>query len=114
MTVPATAATTVSAGKRWKILVPAAVVLIAAIIAIGLYLRSRSQKAPLTEKDTIILADFTNTTGDAVFDDALKQALAVELGQSPFLNVLSDRKGFQTTLPLRCRGCAAGSPSTLR
>ena len=51
----------------------------------------------LTDKDTIILADFANSTGDAVFDDALKQALAVDLGQSPFLNVLSDGK-VRTTL----------------
>jgi len=64
-------------------------------------LRSRSatpaaKATPLTEKDTVVLADFTNKTGDAVFDDALKQALAVELGQSPFLNVLSDRKVSET------------------
>jgi tetratricopeptide (TPR) repeat protein len=82
---------------RWKVLFPAGVVLVAGLAAVGLYLRSRYQKAaPLTEQDTIVLADFTNTTGDAVFDDALKQALAVELGQSPFLNVLSDRKVSET------------------
>ena len=84
----------------WKILVPIVVVLIATISA-GLYFRSRSalttaSNAPLTEKDTVVLADFDNTTGDAVFDDALKQALGVELGQSPFLNILSDRKVMQT------------------
>src|SRR5579862_7562347 len=72
-------------------------VLVVAIVAVGLYLRSRSgapaaQATPLSEKDSVVLADFENKTGDAVFDDALKQALAVELGQSPFLNVLSDRK----------------------
>jgi tetratricopeptide (TPR) repeat protein len=50
----------------------------------------------LTAKDTIVLADFTNTTGDPVFDDTLKQALAVDLGQSPFLNVLSEDKVRQT------------------
>jgi len=54
-------------------------------------------RAPkLTEKDSIVLADFTNSTGDAVFDDALKQALAVELGQSPFLNILSETKASET------------------
>ena len=54
-------------------------------------------RAPkLTEKDSIVLADFTNTTGDAVFDDALRQALAVELGQSPFLNILSETKASET------------------
>src|ERR1700690_2279200 len=46
----------------------------------------------LTEKDTIVLADFANTTGDSVFDDTLKQALTTQLGQSPFLNILSDNK----------------------
>src|SRR5208282_5124166 len=50
----------------------------------------------LTEKDTVVLADFDNKTGDAVFDDALKQALAVQLGQSPFLNILSERKVEET------------------
>jgi len=55
-----------------------------------------TKATPLTEKDTVVLADFNNKTGDAVFDDALKQALAVELGQSPFLNVLSDRKVSET------------------
>src|SRR5437870_1700226 len=85
------------AGKKlWKILVPAAVLLVAALVAVSLYFfRSRSTK-PLTEKDTIVLTDFANTTGDAVFDDALKQALAVDLEQSPFLNVLSDRKMGET------------------
>ena len=81
--------------KLWKILVPAAVVLIAALIAAGLYFRPRPA-APLTEKDTVVLADFDNTTGDPVFDDALKQALAVQLGQSPFLNILSERKVEET------------------
>ena len=81
--------------KLWKILVPTAVVTVAALIGGGLYFRSRSA-TPLTEKDTVVLADFDNKTGDTVFDDALKQALAVELGQSPFLNVLSDRKVNET------------------
>ena len=91
----------VIARKRWKIIVPLIAVLIAGLVASGLYVRSRfpvpsAKSTPLTEKDTIVLADFANTTGDGVFDDALKQALAVELGQSPFLNVLSDRKVSET------------------
>jgi eukaryotic-like serine/threonine-protein kinase len=81
--------------KHWKIMVPAAVVAVAALVAGGLYFRSR-HAAPLTEKDTIVLADFANTTGDSVFDDTLKQALAVGLGQSPFLNILSGEKVRQT------------------
>ena len=82
--------------KLWKILVPAAVVVVAALIAGGLYYFRSRHAAPLMEKDTIVLADFTNTTGDSVFDDTLKQALAVDLGQSPFLNILSEDKVSQT------------------
>jgi serine/threonine protein kinase/tetratricopeptide (TPR) repeat protein len=67
----------------------------ATAVAIGLAVSgwlffSRKTHA-LTEKDTIVLADFTNTTGDPVFDDALKQAVSVQLGQSPFLNILPDQ-----------------------
>jgi len=79
----------VAGRKLWKILVPAAVVLVVVAIAGAFYFRSR-QTPKLTEKDTIVLADFANSTGDAVFDDTLKQALSVALNQSPFLNVLSD------------------------
>jgi len=86
--------------NRWKILVPVGIVALAAIVAAGLYLRGHSTKpaaaTPLTEKDTIVLADFTNSTGDPVFDGTLKQALAVDLVQSPFLNILSDRKVGET------------------
>ncbi len=57
----------------------------------------------LTDKDTIVLADFSNSTGDAIFDDTLKTALDVSLRQSPFLNVLSDSEAAKTlqlmTLP---------------
>jgi len=81
--------------KLWKILVPTAVLVVAAVVAGGLYFRSRPA-APLTDKDTIVLAEFANTTGDPVFDDTLKQALAVDLGQSPFLNILSDEKIRET------------------
>ena len=81
--------------KLWKILAPMAVLLAVALIGGGVYYRSHQTK-PLTDKDTIVLADFDNKTGDPVFDDALQRALAVELGQSPFLNVLSDRKVSQT------------------
>ena len=76
--------------KRWKLVVPVSVV-VGALIAGSLYYRSHRAK-PLTEKDTIVLADFANSTGDPVFDDTLKTALSVALNQSPFLNVLSDNK----------------------
>ena len=80
----------VAGRKLWNVLVPAAVVLVALAIAGTFYFRSRQTTHRLTEKDTIVLADFANTTGDAVFDDTLKTALNVSLRQSPFLNVLSD------------------------
>ena len=85
----------------WRtILVPVGVLIL--VLAGGaLYWRSR-KAAQLTEKDTVVLADFTNTTGEAVFDDTLKQALSVELAQSPFLNVLPEPR-MQETLRLMSR-----------
>jgi eukaryotic-like serine/threonine-protein kinase len=80
--------------RHWKFAVPVAALTVA-LVAGGFYWRSR-QSQRLTEKDTIVLVDFDNRTGDAVFDDALKQALAAELWQSPFLNVLSDRRVSET------------------
>lgn len=77
----------------------AAALVSVAVVAGALYVRSRSARStsrPLTEKDTIVLADFTNSTGDPVFDGTLKQALAVDLQQSPFLNILSDSKAGET------------------
>src|SRR5258708_635774 len=96
----------VAGRKLWKVLVPAAVILLAAAIGGMFYFRSRSatpatQATPLTEKDTRVLADFTNSTGDPLFDDALKQALGVQLGQSPFLNILSDRRVEETRRLMR-------------
>ena len=80
----------------------AAAILVAALLAARLYYRSHRAK-PLTDRDTIVLGDFTNTTGDAVFDDTLKTALEVSLRQSPFLNVLSESDNAKTlqlmTLP---------------
>ncbi|MFZ0138318.1 MAG: serine/threonine-protein kinase, partial [Candidatus Sulfotelmatobacter sp.] len=69
----------VAGRKLWKILLPATVILVAAAIAAAFYFRSRSTKhaAALTEKDTVVLADFDNSTGDPVFDDTLKTALSV-------------------------------------
>jgi serine/threonine protein kinase len=77
----------------WKIVV--AILLVAAVVGGGFFYRSHQPK-PLTERDSVVLADFENHTGEPVFNDALKQALTVELGQSPFLNVLSDRKVSET------------------
>jgi serine/threonine protein kinase/Tfp pilus assembly protein PilF len=74
-------------GVRWPILAGVAVLVLLGICA-WLYFARRAQA--LTERDTIVLTDFANSTGDAIFDDSLKTALDVSLRQSPFLNVLSD------------------------
>ena len=81
-------------GKVWKIAVPS--LLVALLAAGGLYYRVHRQSKRLTDKDTIVLADFDNKTGDPVFDDTLKTALNVSLQQSPFLNVLSDSQVAKT------------------
>ena len=73
--------------KLWKIALPLSALVL--FVAGGLHYRSQ-QTRRLTEKDTVVLADFANSTGDAVFDDTLRTALTVSLRQSPFLNVLSD------------------------
>ncbi len=93
--------------RRWQLLTTAAV-LVVALIAGVLYWRSRKNIA-LTEKDTIVLADFVNTTGDSVFDDTLKQGLAVQLEQSPFLDLVSERKVNGT---LKLMGRPAGDRLT--
>jgi eukaryotic-like serine/threonine-protein kinase len=92
----------VASRKLWKIIVPATVVLVAVVIAGAFYFRSRQTAHHLTDKDTIVLSDFANSTGDPVFDDTLKTALSVSLNQSPFLNVLSDNK-VAATLKLMTR-----------
>ncbi len=75
-------------GRRAMLDISITVVAIA-LIGGGLYYRGHRSR-PLTDKDTIVLADFSNETGDPVFDDTLKTALSVSLNQSPFLNVLSN------------------------
>ncbi len=72
-----------------------AAIIVSLAIALRYYWRSTKVHA-LSEKDAIVLADFTNTTGDTVFDDTLKTALTVALNQSPFLNVLPDSKVAKT------------------
>jgi serine/threonine protein kinase/tetratricopeptide (TPR) repeat protein len=81
-------------GRYWPRGIPVALAIIVAAI-IG-YFHLWRMPPKLTDQDTVVLTDFDNKTGDTVFDDALKAALAVELGQSPFLNVLSDRKVRET------------------
>ena len=90
--VPETA--TARVAKIWKIAVP--FLLVALLTAGGLYYRSHQQSNRLTDKDTIVLSDFDNKTGDNVFDDTLKQGLSVQLEQSPFLALVSERKVIET------------------
>jgi tetratricopeptide (TPR) repeat protein/predicted Ser/Thr protein kinase len=79
---------------RWVAVTGATILVIG--LAVGGWLFFSRKAHALTDKDTIVLADFTNTTDDEVFDDTLKQALAVDLGQSPFLNIISEDKVRQT------------------
>jgi eukaryotic-like serine/threonine-protein kinase len=102
----ATGAAAVSDKRAWKTAAIMAGVLAAAVSAGGLYWRShRSPK--LTEKDTIVLGDLTNTTGDPVFDGTLREGLSVELEQSPFLSLVSE-EGIQQTLRMM------GQPTNVR
>ena len=76
-------------GKRWTVIVPVAVAGLA-LFAGGYFYLHRTPK--LTDKDTIVLADFANTTGDPVFDGTLRQGMAVQLEQSPFLSLISEER----------------------
>jgi DNA-binding winged helix-turn-helix (wHTH) protein/tetratricopeptide (TPR) repeat protein len=81
--------------NAWKISILAITVVVAVLIGgIRHYLSQQARR--LTDKDTIVLADFSNSAGDPVFDDALKTALTISLRQSPFLNVLSDSEVANT------------------
>jgi serine/threonine protein kinase len=86
--VTASARTAAGTARRsWM----AAVVAAVAAVALSVFGYFYQHRAPmLTDKDTIVLADFTNTTGDPVFDGTLRQGLAVQLEQSPFLSIISD------------------------
>ncbi len=81
--------------KLWKVLVPAALIVVAAAIGGTLYFNSQRAHA-LTDKDTIVLSDFTNMTGDAVFDGSLRQGLTVQLEQSPFLSLVPEQRVRET------------------
>jgi len=97
-TAQTTAAAARSRSKRKKLPLGVAITGIIAGLLVGgfVYYRHLRQTSKLTDKDTIVLADFANSTGDAIFDDTLKTALSVALNQSPFLNVLSDSKVAKT------------------
>ncbi len=78
----------------------AAVVVGVALFLAASYYYLRRQQTTLTERETVVLAEFTNTTGDPVFDGTLRQGLSSQLEQSPFLDILSDsRSNFPTDAP---------------
>jgi serine/threonine protein kinase/tetratricopeptide (TPR) repeat protein len=104
--------TTVRVGKLWTIMVPA--LLVGLLAGGGLGYRSRHQTKRLSERDTIVLADFANSTGDAVFDDALKTALNVSLRQSPFLNILPDSEVARTLQQMTRPGDTRITPDVAR
>jgi eukaryotic-like serine/threonine-protein kinase len=87
-------------GKRWRVVIPIALALLLALAVGGYVYFHRTPK--LTDKDTIVLADFTNETGDPVFDGTLRQGLSVLLEQSPFLGIVSDQQ-IQQALQLMGR-----------
>jgi serine/threonine protein kinase/tetratricopeptide (TPR) repeat protein len=82
---------------RWEAVTGATLLVVG--LAVGGWLFSSSKVHALTDKDTIVLADFANTTGDTVFDGTLRQGLAVQLEQSPFLRIVDDQQ-LRQTLPL--------------
>jgi eukaryotic-like serine/threonine-protein kinase len=92
--MPASAQAAPSIGNRWKVIPPVAAALVA--LAVGGWWVSSHKAHALTNKDTIVLSDFANSTGDPVFDDTLKTALNISLRQSPFLNVLSESEVAKT------------------
>ena len=80
--------------RRWPWIAGAAIAFIA--VAAAIYFFIGKQPAKLTNKDTIVLADFSNTTGDPVFDGTLRQGLSAQLDQSPFLSLISDERIVHT------------------
>jgi DNA-binding winged helix-turn-helix (wHTH) protein/tetratricopeptide (TPR) repeat protein len=93
--------------KFWKLAIPTGGLVVA--VTIGFFILQSRRAPPLTEKDSIVVADFVNTTGDPVFDDTLKQGISVQLSQSPFLNLLSDQRVRET---LELMGRAPGDRLT--
>lgn len=95
--------------RRWVAFAGAAAGVIIALAAIGFWLLNVRGATALNETDTIVLADFVNKTGDPVFDDTLRQGLAVQLEQSPFLSLVSDQRVQQT---LQLMGQSRGTKLT--
>ena len=97
---------------RWGTVTGATVVVIG--LAVGGWLFYSRKAHALTDKDTIVLADFTNTTGDTVFDGTLRQGLSVQLEQSPFLSIVSDQQIHQTLQMMNQKPDAKLTPEIAR
>jgi DNA-binding winged helix-turn-helix (wHTH) protein/tetratricopeptide (TPR) repeat protein len=79
-----------STPSPWRWIAVGIVILLA--VALGMWRSLSHRRTVLGAKDTVVLADFANSTGDAVFDDTLREGLAIELEQSPFLSLISDQR----------------------
>jgi eukaryotic-like serine/threonine-protein kinase len=99
---------------RWLSIGAAAVVLTAAAADVISGVIYSGRPAPLTDTDTIVLAEFANTTGDPVFDDTLRQGLAIQLQQSPFLSLVSDDRIRRTLLLMNQPANAQLTPDVAR
>ena len=97
---------------RWGAVAGATIVVVG--LAVGGWLFFSRKAHALTDKDTIVLADFTNTTGDTVFDGALRQGLSVQLEQSPFFSMVSDQRIQQTLKMMGQKPGAKLTPETAR
>jgi eukaryotic-like serine/threonine-protein kinase len=98
-----------AARPRSRLLLYGVAILCIAVIGFGLFLRYRQRTRAMSTKDTLVLGDFTNTSGDPVFDDALRQGMLVQLEQSPVLRLASD---YQIRKTLRLMGQQANAPIT--
>lgn len=105
-------ATSKSTGFRWLAGTGASILLIG--LALGGWLFYSRKARALTEKDTIVLGDFTNATGDPVFDGALRQGLSVQLEQSPFLSLVSEDGIHQTLRMMGQKSNARLTPEIAR
>jgi len=99
--------------KALKWAVPAAIAASAAIVLAGWFHYTKRAHA-LSESDTIVLADFTNSTGDPVFDETLRQGLAIQLGQSPYLSLVAEERIRQTLLTMNQPADATVTPEIAR
>jgi hypothetical protein len=107
------APTTPESTTRWRIIAPAVTALVLGL-GIAMWLLHTQRVQALSATDTVVLAGFNNTTGDAVFDDTLRQGLEVQLEQSPFLSIISSERMHQTLRLMNQRPNAPLTPTIAR